>query len=608
MPDYFIYSRKSSEAEDRQVLSIESQITELTRLAEARRLRVCEILTETRSAKEPGRPVFQAMMQRISRGEAQGIICWKLDRLARNPIDGGAIIWALKQNGLEIVTPTQTFRQSDDTTILTYIEFGMAQKYVDDLSRNVKRGLRTKAEKGWYPSVAPLGYLNNKHKEKGEHDLLADPERFHLVRQMWDLMLTGRYTLPRIVQIANQEWHFRTRPMKKLGGKPIWPSTLHKIFTSAFYYGWFEYPRGSGKWYQGSHPAMISEEEYYRVQVLLGRKGKPRPVRHTFAFTGLIRCGECGRMITAEEKHQLICSICRTKFAYRRREQCPDCSSPIAEIRDPTILRYEYYHCTKTRRPRCTQRVVTGEELETQIVGYLARIEVSDRVLRWAKEFLDEFLKLRCSEGEKVRESQRTAYDTCLRRLENLINLKTSPRNTDDQLLSDDEYQRQRTRLLKEKARLETLLAAGLDPHRAIQAVTDTLSMSARARAEFQKGSPETKRRILVAVGSNLTLSNKKLNIDAKIPFRIITDSLTRPVRPSSPIEPKNRLVKSGQSGDRTDSFTSLRGSRYDVRTWKGKVRAMVRKLLGYFLEHPNEPALTFGEPPLGKFPTDEAA
>src|SRR5579885_1713540 len=165
MPDYFIYSRKSSEAEDRQVLSIESQITELTRLAEARRLRVCEILTETRSAKEPGRPVFQAMMQRISRGEAQGIICCKLDRLARNPIEGGAIIWALKQNGLEIVTPTQTFRQSDDTTILTYIEFGMAQKYVDDLSRNVKRGLRTKAEKSWYPSVAPLGYLNNKHKE-----------------------------------------------------------------------------------------------------------------------------------------------------------------------------------------------------------------------------------------------------------------------------------------------------------------------------------------------------------------------------------------------------------------------------------------------------------
>jgi site-specific DNA recombinase len=143
------------------VLSIESQISELRRLAEKQGLSAVEILTEARSAKAPGRPVFNDMMQRIYRGEAQGVICWKLDRLARNPIDGGAVIWALKQHGIEIITPTQTFRQADDNTILMYIEFGMAQKYIDDLSRNVKRGLRTKAEKGWYPTSPPLGYRNN---------------------------------------------------------------------------------------------------------------------------------------------------------------------------------------------------------------------------------------------------------------------------------------------------------------------------------------------------------------------------------------------------------------------------------------------------------------
>src|SRR3989344_3164562 len=121
MPHYFIYARKSSESEDRQVLSIESQITELQRLARQRNCRVVEVLTEARSAKEPGRAVFNQMMQRVYRSEAQGVICWKLDRLARNPIDGGAIIWAIKQHGIEIITPTQSFRQSDDTSILTYI-------------------------------------------------------------------------------------------------------------------------------------------------------------------------------------------------------------------------------------------------------------------------------------------------------------------------------------------------------------------------------------------------------------------------------------------------------------------------------------------------------
>src|SRR5712671_5484230 len=99
MPGYFIYCRKSSEAEDRQVLSIESQTRELSQLAAKLDSPILEILTESKSAKDPGRPVFNQMMQRLYRGEAAGIICWKLDRLARNPVDGGSMIWARTSNG-----------------------------------------------------------------------------------------------------------------------------------------------------------------------------------------------------------------------------------------------------------------------------------------------------------------------------------------------------------------------------------------------------------------------------------------------------------------------------------------------------------------------------
>src|SRR3989344_2993404 len=114
-------------------------------------------------------------MSRIYAGEVQGIICWKLDRLARNPVDGGSIIWAIKQNGIEIITPAQTYNQIGENSFMMYVEFGMAQKFIDDLSKNVKRGLMAKVEKGWYPVVAPLGYLNTPDREKGFKIVVKDP-------------------------------------------------------------------------------------------------------------------------------------------------------------------------------------------------------------------------------------------------------------------------------------------------------------------------------------------------------------------------------------------------------------------------------------------------
>src|SRR5882672_1689931 len=375
MPGYFIYCRKSSEAEDRQVLSIESQTREVEQLAAKLNLPVIEILTESKSAKEPGRPVFNQMMQRLNRGEAAGIICWKLDRLARNPVDGGSIIWAIKQKGVKVLTPAQSYAREDDNIILMYIEFGMAQKYVDDLSRNVKNGLKTKIKNGWFPGVAPAGYLNHTDKVTGENTLIKDPERFPLIRRMWDLMLTGLYTPPRILEIANTEWGFRTRPTRKMGGKPLARSAIYQTFTKPFYYGRFEYPSKSGQWYQGKHEPMVTQEEYDRVQTLLGRKGNPRPQRHfDFPFTGLIRCGECDRMVTAEEKHQLMCGTCKFKFAYRNRDACPRCETPVEKMTTPLFLHYTYYHCSKSRRPVCPQKCVRDKAIEKQISEHLARI------------------------------------------------------------------------------------------------------------------------------------------------------------------------------------------------------------------------------------------
>ncbi len=378
---YFLYCRKSSEAEDCQILSIDSQVIELKRFAEQQGIQILEVLTEAKSAKAPGvRPIFNSMMTRLYQGEAEGVLCWKLDRLARNPVDGGSIIWALKQHGLTIVTPVQTFSQAEDNVVWMYLEFGMAQKYVDDLSRNVKRGLKTKAEMGWFPGRTPLGYLNRTHPN-GHKTIARDPKRFPIVRKCWELMLTEKYTPANVWEIANNVLGF-----KSVRGKPMSRSTIYNIFTSPFYVGRYEYPKASGIWHTGRHIPMVTETEYAEVQRLMARGYKWPMNRKTFALTGLIRCGNCDRAITAEEKHQLICSICHFKFAYRGKVQCPWCKTAIRAMKNPKKLLYTYYHCSgHGKNGGCDEPSIELRRLLGQLVDVMGQISLPVPYEQWMK-------------------------------------------------------------------------------------------------------------------------------------------------------------------------------------------------------------------------------
>ena len=561
---YFIYCRKSTEAEDRQVLSLESQLNELKRLSERSNLEVVDIFTESQSAKAPGRPVFDEMLKKIGQGKADGIICWKLDRLARNPIDGGQIIWMLQKN---VIKHIQTFDRGycpEDNVLLMSVEFGMANQYVLDLSKNVKRGQKTKAEKGWLPTLAPLGYLNDKTKVKGNREIVKDPESFELIKKMFQMMLTGMYTPPKIARIANEEWGFSTPK-----GTPMARSTLYKLFTNPFYYGWFEYPRGSGNWYQGNHEPMITAEEYDRVQMLLGRNGKPRLKRHNFAFTGLLRCGECGGMVTAEDKNQIICPVCKHKFSSNNRVECPKCNIPIDKMKNPVILHYVYYHCTKRVYPNCTQGSIEVKELEKQITQSLSNIHISEDFKNWAIRYLKEANDDELASKEKLMSSQRKAYESCLKKLENLFQLKISPLNTDGNLLSDEEYAKQKTELMKEKARLEEFLndAQGR-VERWLEIGEKTFEFARNASYWFADGSPQEKGQILQTLGSNLILKDKKLQIQLKEPFSAIGRIVERVPAAKATFEPK----KTGQNERKIEvSYFQnplVRWGLQKVRTW----------------------------------------
>lgn len=544
MKNYFIYARKSSESEDRQVLSIDSQIEELRELAKKLHLDVIEpSYKESQSAKEPGRPKFNQLMERVLAGEAQGIICWKLDRLARNPIDGGSVIWAIKQNGIEIVTPSQTFNQQNENSILMYIEFGIAQKFVDDLSKSVKRGLNTKAEKGWLPSGAKPGYMNDKYAEKGSKTILKDPDRFPLMRRAWDCMLTGTYTVMQILRLLNDEWGYRTQKHKRIGGKPMTRSQIYKTLIDPFYYGEFEYPGNSGVWHKGKHEPMITREEFERVQRLLGRYGRPRPKTRSFAYSGLLECGECHATITAEEKFQIICPNCKCKFASQNKDACPKCKTPIEEMKNPTLLHYIYYHCTRRKDPNCTQKSIRAEDLDKELDKTLARLQISERFKDWAIKYLNELNNKEMKENVATLKSLQSANEDIEIRLNNLLKLKISPQNADSNLLNDEDYRKEKERLTGEKNRIsEKLGGTNYQAEKWRETAEKTFDFACHARYWFANGDRQMKREILTGLGSNLELYERSVRVNLEKPLQFIELAINEEPTISEMFEPKEKI------------------------------------------------------------------
>jgi DNA invertase Pin-like site-specific DNA recombinase len=525
MSQYVIYCRKSTESEEKQVLSIESQVKELEDFSKRLNLQISEILTESKSAKSLGRPVFNGMMKKLYKGQYSGVVCWKLDRLARNPIDGSALVWALDQGKIsEILTPQGSFKNNSNDKFLMQIEFGMAKKYVDDLSDNVKRGNRAKLERGWLPGLPPLGYLN----EATERTIIKDPERFPLIRKMWELLLKG-VSPSRILEIANEKWGFKTRQGKKIGGKPLSMSGIYKIFGSPFYYGLVERKEGV---FPGKHDPMITEEEFWKAQEILGRHGRPRPKNHEFAFTGLIRCGECGCMITAEEKIN--------RYGYH----------------------YRYYRCTKKKRGLpCHQRYINLNELEKQITGYLENIHVPKRLLELAISYLKEEEKEENERRNDIRRSQEKAGADCQRKLDNLNQMRLKD------LINDEEYIKEKKALLGEKMKLEANLKNDYRK-RSLNLAERTFNFAAKAKEGFQNGSLEDKRSILQGLGSNLFLKDKKLLIQIEKPLQIIERGLRSVKDGNNALEPPENGFFEPKTGAIASKFKSWYTTVEDVRTF----------------------------------------
>jgi len=504
---YIAYSRKSTEGEDRQVLSLDDQKRELEEIQHRDNLKIVESYLgtgrgESQSAHKRGRPVFGHVMQQIEAGKANGLLVWHPNRLARNAFDGGWIITAMDEGKLlEIRTPHRTYHDTPDDKFFLQLEFGIAKKSSDDSGVAVKRGLKTKLQMGWRPGRAALGYLNTMTKEKGSNVIENDPERFDTVKRMWQMMLTGNYTAPELLKIINKEWKFKTRPTKQYpGGMPMSKSHIYATFTNPFYYGWYWYGKPKVL-HHGSHEPMITEEEFDRVQKILGRDGKPRPKTHRFAFTGLMRCGNCGGMITAEEK--------------------------IKRQQNGNVHYYVYYHCTHRMEEKCAEKMVKLEDLNAQIDLIVKNLTISEKFKGWAIKYLHEIRQNEAVSNQDIFESKQKQLARITEQLQSLLLKYTAPENANEEIMTAQELQSLKSTLLKQKIALEgDVKAQGKTIEDWLVLSERTFNFACYARAHFNNGTMETKRAVFAALGSHLIIKNQKINVELHPYYKVIFENL----------------------------------------------------------------------------------
>lgn len=296
---YCLYARKSSEADERQALSIDSQIDEMKQLALKEGIEIVEVKRESKSAKDSGgRRSFNELIKGLESQEFNAILAWAPDRLSRNAGDLGSLVDLMDSGFLkEIRTFSQKFTNNPNEKFLLMILCSQAKLENDNRGINVKRGLRAKCERGIRPGCVPLGYKLIRSKSFGEPSkIVIDRERAPFIRKMFEYVIKNDLSGRQVNEYLTDEG-FRTK-----NGKPLTLSMTYRIFKQTFYYGEFEYPKGSGNIYQGSHEPLISKEDFLEANKKLKTSPKGKWGRKDFYFSRLFKCGSCGSGISGEER------------------------------------------------------------------------------------------------------------------------------------------------------------------------------------------------------------------------------------------------------------------------------------------------------------------
>jgi DNA invertase Pin-like site-specific DNA recombinase len=477
-PKYFLYARKSTDEEDKQVYSIEHQLAELRRRASRKSLHVVAEFIESRSAMTAGRPLFNDMLARIKNGEANGILSWQPDRLTRNSFDGHQILNLIQtQQILHLEFEAFWFEPTPHGVLMLEIAFGISKYYSANHSQNIQRTIRERVRDGYWPHKPPLGY----HFDHGTRTIVVDPVAGPLIRKIFELYATGEYTLERLRQTINSLGLVSPKTEKYRGG-PLALSRYYYILCNPFYVGMLQH---KGQLFEAKHEPLVPYQLFDKCQHVRVRRGKYRsPGLKPFLYRGLFSCGECGGSITMEIQKG-----------------------------------HHYLRCTKKKGP-CFQRFVREDEVNKQVSRILTNLSVPQLMIdSMLAELEAEQQKEVATWNEEIAriKSRLQEFDTRFQRLGEAYV---------DGVLPLGNFNQAKQKLLQQKQTwIEKLEFAQSHRKTPLEPAIAFIRGLTEARIVAHGDNMAKKRDWLQKVGSNLKIFNQRVLQSARGPWKYVAET-----------------------------------------------------------------------------------
>lgn len=464
MKTYFAYTRVSTVKQGEGV-SLQEQRDAISRYAQRSSLQISDWFEEKETAAKRGRPVFNQMLKRLGKEEANGVVIHKIDRSSRNLKDW-ADLGELIDQGVEVHFANESLDlHSRGGRLSADIQAVVASDYIRNLREETRKGFYGRIKQGLYPLPAPVGYVDRGKGVAKEIDPILGP----LVRKAFELYGTGRYGLDDLVQ----EMH-RLGLRNKRGDK-VTRNGFSVVLNNPFYVGLIRLRR-TGEMFPGGHRPLIKKSLFDRVQQVLNGKTPDRTQSHNFLFRRLLSCKRCGYSLIGEKQKGRVYYRCHTKA--------------------------------------CRQTCIREEDAEGAIHQAFRTLELSQR----ERDYLRERIGRLKGEWGRQEEDQKASLGLRLSQVRDRIN-----RLTDafvDRVIEQSLFEERKAALLMDRKDLEEQIARLKAKSTSTgDCLTEFLELAESAWIKYKLGLPEEKRDLLKIVTSNRHVDGKNVELMLTYPF-----------------------------------------------------------------------------------------